>query len=354
MLAPEPAGRYRDPEDCASDLRRFLSHDPVLAADPDARTRRTIPPADSTPPRAAGKRWLPVIRLSVFGVAVLALVVWASREYNTWRDIGVLRGQLESHQIDPAAAWPEYKDLEKRSGLLPLLHGLRQSLKSQLAQKAEDVIEDYRRDQPTSREGDWSRAAKDLEHALELDPGDQSVMARLDLCEGHLLRIRAHGWVNRQRTLNQRMLNSAVGKFEDAARLAPDSADPFLGLARIYFYDLHEYEKGVEMLGNASSRGHPVGPREKEQMADGLRERGLRFYRESWQFRDMPDQRKTYLQMARENLQSAAQQYSSLGDFDPRTDGIYRDLLRRVAQVERELATLDSTQAALRPPGEQP
>ncbi len=167
MLAPEPAERYRDPGDCASDLRRFLSHDPVLAADPDARTRRTIPPADSTPPRAAGKRWLPVIRLSVFGVAVLALVVWTSREYNLWRDAGALRSQLESHQIDAAAAWPQYKDLEKRSGLPPVLRGLRQSLKTQLVQKAEEVIEDYRRDQPTAREGDWSRASKDLEHALE-------------------------------------------------------------------------------------------------------------------------------------------------------------------------------------------
>ncbi len=151
------------------------------------------------------------------------------------------------------------------------------------------------------------------------------------------------------------MLNSAVGKFEDAAKLAPDSADPFLGLARIYLYDLHEYEKGVEMLGNASSRGHPVGPREKEQLADALRERGLRLYHESWQFRDMPDQRKTYFANgAGENLQSAAQQYSSLEDFTPAAEGIYRDLLRRVAQVEREITTLDSTQAALRPPGQQP
>jgi hypothetical protein len=68
----------------------------------------------------------------------------------------------------------------------------------------------------------------------------------------------------------------------------------------------------------------------------------------------MPDQRKSYLQMAHENLQSAAQQYSSLSEFNPRTNGIYRDLLRRVAQVEQELATLDNPQAVLRPPGQQP
>jgi eukaryotic-like serine/threonine-protein kinase len=359
LLAPDAAERYRDPGDCAADLRRFLNNEPVLAADPDVRTRRTVPPVDNdatrrtVPPPIHGQplfspplwrrepwnRWPPAIRLSILGAALLALVVLIGSQYKLSDDGDVLRSRVDAHEIGSAAAWTQYKALEKRSSFLPVLHGLRQSLKAQLIQTAEDVIEDYRREQPTAREGDWSRAKTDLEHALELDPGDKTASARLDLCEGHLLRIRAHNSTNRQR-----MLNNAIGKFEDAEKAMPNSMDPYLGLARIYFYDLHEYEKGVEMIGNASKRGHSAGLREKAQMADSLRQRGMRLYSQSRQFREMPDQRRKYLQKAHDDLQSAAQQYSTLGELTPKTNAVYLDVLRQVAQVEQELGAMDAAQ----------
>jgi serine/threonine protein kinase len=358
MLAREPAERYHDSGACAADLHRFLNNEPVMAVDPDARTRRTVPPIDNDatrrtmPPPIPGqhllsphlwrlgfwRRWPPKIRFSVLGAVLLTVVVLIGSQYKLSDDADVLRSRVDAHQIALAAAWTQYKALEKRSGL-PVLHALRQSLKAQLIQNAQGVVEDYRREQPTAREGDWSRAATDLEHALELDPGDKNASALLDLCEGHLLSLRARNSTNRQR-----LLNNAIAKFEDAEKLMPDSMDPYLGLARIYFYDLHEYEKGVEMIENASKRGHSVGRREKEQMADSLRERGMRLYGQSQQLRDMPDQRKQYLQKAHEDLQSAAQQYSTLGELTPRTYAIYMDVLRRVAQVEQELGSMDANQ----------
>jgi tetratricopeptide (TPR) repeat protein len=359
MLAPEPTERYRNPGECAADLRRFLNSEPVLAGDPDDRTRRTVlAVADDATRRtvlpiqrqfrklspALSKlvpwmRALPPIGLAIVITVLMAVVLWAGGQYKLSHDADELRREIDSRQISSGAAWPQYKALEKHASFLPVLHGLRHSLRDQLVQNAESVIEDYRREQPTAREGDWSRAVTDLEHALELDPGDKTASARLDICEGHLLRIRAHNSANRQR-----MLNNAIGKFEEAAKLIPDSRDPYLGLARIYFYDLHEYEKGVEMNANAAKRGQPSGHRQNAQMADSLRERGMRLYSQSQQFRDMPDLRKEYLQKAHEALQSSARQYLMLGEFDPKTEATYRDVLRRTAQVEQELNTMDSSQ----------
>ncbi len=356
MLAHDPEQRYHNPGDCAADLNRFLNNQPVLAADPDPLTRRTVPPVDDAAtrrtvplpvngqprtlppplPRFRRKRWAPWMRLLTFGAIVLAVIAWFTRQRSVSHDAADLRNQLESHQISAPEAWSDYTAMQKRSSFPPVLYGVKQSLKSALVADADHVIEDYRRQQPTAREGDWSRAAKDLEHALEIAPGDKQVIARLDICEGHLDRIRAHGSPNKQR-----MLNSAIGRFEEAEKLMPDSRDPYLGLARIYFYDFRDYDKGMEMIGDAANRGHPIGPREKAQMADSLRDRGMRLYQESRRFSDMPDQRRQYLQKAREDLQSAAQQYASLGDFMPRADAIYRDLLSRVASIDQEMSAMN-------------
>src|SRR6185369_14526670 len=104
-----------------------------------------------------------------------------------------------------------------------LIHGLTKTLKNSLVDNADEVISDYRRDQPTSDKDDWTRATQNLQHALELDPGNKALAGRLDICEGHLMRIRAHG------PTRQKTLNAAIAKFEDAARLMPDSRDPYLG-----------------------------------------------------------------------------------------------------------------------------
>ncbi len=356
MLAYDPAQRYHNPGDCAADLHRFLNNQPVLAVDPDPLTRRTVSPVDDAatrrtvpavngqprvlPPPLPGrfrrKRWMAWVRLGVLGAIILAVIAWFTRQRTVSHEAADLRTQLESHQISAPEAWSNYTAMQKRSSFPPVLYGVKQSLKSALVDDADHVIEDYRREQPTAREGDWNRAAKDLEHALEINPGDKQVIALLDICQGHLDRIRAHGAANKQR-----LLNSAIGKFEEAAKLTPDSRDPYLGLARIYFYDFHDYDKGMEMIGDAANRGHPIGPREKAQMADSLRDRGMRLYVESRRFMDIPDQRRQYLQKAREDLQSAAQQYASLGDFVPRADAIYRDLQRRVASIDQELSVMN-------------
>ncbi len=351
MLAGNAGARYRTAAECAADLGRFLDRQPVQAPDSEEETRRTAGPVfdpDATrrtepngatsarlgTPRVRGKH--PLLRLGAFGAITMTFVILTYSQCNVSMESGSLERQLNSHQVVPSAAWASYQSLQSRSKLPLLTRGLQQSMKARLVESADEVIKDYRRDQPTTREGDWERADQSIQRALELSPHDRGLAARLNICEGHLLRIRARG-ANRRK-----LLNNAIAKFETAVKLEPDSGDPYLGLARVYFYDLHEYEKGLEMVNQAAAHNHPIGKREKAQMADALRERGMRLQQESRQFAGMPDQEKQYLSKARDDLNFAAKYYSDLGDFTKNAPALYKDVVRRIQLIESRLTQMEA------------
>ena len=71
----------------------------------------------------------------------------------------------------------------------------------------------------------------------------------------------------------------------------PKSPDPQLGLARLYVYGLKDIDKADAALQQAERRGHPLGNREKAQLADGYRQRADRLWYDSRNVRDCPRRR---------------------------------------------------------------
>jgi tetratricopeptide (TPR) repeat protein len=172
------------------------------------------------------------------------------------------------------------------------------------------VIDTYR-DNETQPiyETDWQRARNMLLHALSADPDDQMVHGKLRLTEGHLARING----NRDRGAAALAdLNEAVEKFTEADRLIePKSADPELGLARVYVYGLKDIDKADQALHLAELRGYPMGNREKAFLADGYQDRGNRLFWDSRNVRGMP-QEKDQIQRAKEDLDRALGLYQSI------------------------------------------
>jgi serine/threonine protein kinase/tetratricopeptide (TPR) repeat protein len=362
--------RYPGADKMLVDLRRYLAGLPVLAPEPvvaphddNDATRRTADPSRSTetirtppflppdalPPQPARSRF-PTIwdrhprarRITVICVAI-AVVLGSLAQMHAWADAGKLRQQIEHNEIDPTEAWTRYQSVEKEAPAGFLLFGLNASLKRQLVAAAEEPILDYRSESPAAREGDWQRAIVSLERAHDLDPADKNVMADLHVCEGHLKRIQSVTGKNR-RTVNRMELNGAIEDFQEAAKLQPKSPDPYLGLAQIYFYYLHDPQKGEQMIDEAQRRGHSGGKRESIERADGLRDRGIRADLQAQGFAGMPDQEKQFLVNARDDYQAAIEAYSQLSDFNPSVPGLLKDTYRRKKSVEERLDQLNENQ----------
>ncbi len=111
-----------------------------------------------------------------------------------------------------------------------------------------------------------------LKEAVDVDYSDRSARAKMLYAQGHLDRIdsqslRAQG----KRKEAQDKLQDAVYEFEEAAKLAPDWPDPYLGLARVYSYEQSNLPKLEETLNQLAQHNYPWGRREKAMLADAHR-----------------------------------------------------------------------------------
>ena len=89
---------------------------------------------------------------------------------------------------------------------------------------------------------------------------------------------------NRKRTSQaeaQRLFKQAIDKFQQSARLDPQSPDPYLGLSRVYIYGLGDVDLGASAIRDAETRGHPPGWRERAQLGDGYLGRAEKTRREA-------------------------------------------------------------------------
>jgi tRNA A-37 threonylcarbamoyl transferase component Bud32 len=333
MLAANPGSRYQSPTDVKADLIRFRNGEPVLAeADPEATTRTTIPLSDEPDPdrtvrtaRPAAPRAIPVTAesqrnrvvmgcLITVGIGTLVGIIFLWSQVRFSDKASKLKTDLQAEKIaNLDDAWGQYETLAARAHLPFLLWGAKGALKNRLLSSAEATIAEYRdNDAPAVYEATWAKAHDQLSKAMELDADDKSVRGALRITEGHLDRIigeRSRGPVR------QKWLNAAVLKFEEAAQLLKRSPDPYLGLARIYVYDLNDLDKAEEALRKAEDYGHPMGKREISQLADGYRRRGDRIWRESRSFADLPDQERDYLGRAKQDYKHAEELYSKVGLF---------------------------------------
>jgi len=358
-MDPEPGRRYQSAADLAADLAAFRAGATVSAAaekDLDATrrtfgrtavsddaTRRTTakPPVRAPLPVAARPLTETQRRSKRFVVAVaglfLAYIVFnVTSNVVLWRNGQQLERDINAETTtDPDAIWTRWADMSKRNPQSLSLFGPRRAVKKKMVEAADRVIETYRNgDAQPVYENDWKRARLYLAHALELDPGDETVRGKLRLCEGQIDRI--NGISHR----NVAMLNEAVQKFEEAEQAMPRSPDPELGMARVYVYGLKDIDRAYAALQQAEHNGYQLGSREKAQLADGYRERGDRLWWDSRNVRGLPQERDQ-IQKAADDYRRALQLYQSIVPYANANVNIAR-VQSSLNAIETRLAEIQS------------
>ncbi|NNF08002.1 MAG: protein kinase, partial [Candidatus Eisenbacteria bacterium] len=144
-----------------------------------------------------------------------------------------------------------------------------QNLYSRLVLASDRVLESFYTDNPRTVRGDWVRSREWLEGALEIEPTNQTLQAKLYTAQGHLDRIDSRSARNKKKPKEaNRLLEQAEYQFKTAHELDPDLPDPFLGLSRIYAYESRDVKKLEQALEDLEMRGYQRGKREKAQLAD--------------------------------------------------------------------------------------
>ena len=168
------------------------------------------------------------------------------------------------------------------------------------------------------------------------------VKGRMRLCEGHMDRILGEGRPNtvKGNAARWKYWNAAETRFQEAAELLPRSPDPYLGLARLYTYDLRDIEKAKAALAKAQDNGYPLGNREKAQIADGYLSRVNRTWAESRALAQIPQQEREFLAHAQQDCSSATDLYQQIGAYGRSAQNL-RVLIQRCEQVDERLRELD-------------
>jgi serine/threonine protein kinase len=152
------------------------------------------------------------------------------------------------------------------------LGDVREELRGALLKSADHVVDAYRGDAPTSTVKSWQKAHDRLQTAVDLDYRDRPTRAKLLLAQGHLDRIEAQNLrAKGAKDAARQKVRDAIDEFQDAAKLAPDWPDPYLGLAHVYAYEQFDLKQLAAALAELERRGYPSGRREKAVLADGTR-----------------------------------------------------------------------------------
>jgi predicted Ser/Thr protein kinase/tetratricopeptide (TPR) repeat protein len=343
-MAPEVAQRYTSAHDMAEDLEAFRAGGTVRAAaeDPDAtrrtfrrendETRRTSPGAPGAQNGGATRRSAPAERsrpatwpfrkrgffwrtwsrslrvVAILAAACLLVGVWSmAANYRWYRSGKALEREIQAEQLtDPDGIWSRWTELSGSNPSSLLLSGPRAAVKARLVAAADHVITLFRNGEAQPLK-DWEHARTMLAEALSLDP-DDAVRGELRLCEGHIARI--SGMYHH----DGKELVTAVERFSEAQRLMPRSPDPQLGLAQLYVYGLKDLDKAYDALREAQKLGHPLGSREKQQLADGYVDRANALLSDAQDLRGMP-QESDEIQRAAADYKRALELYQGIAPY---------------------------------------
>jgi serine/threonine protein kinase len=366
-LHPDLQVRYQTAAQFASDLQAFRNGQAVSApADVEATrrvprnddaTKRTSrpeaalypPPVDATrktvatpwtpvpvppvPPRRRPSMMRMVMRtLGALLLAVLLFPVYLLvNEYLVWGSAHQLARDLSSEkQQNLDAAWHEYQKLASRSHFPISLWAARDELQNHLVADADSTIVKFRSpDAPPVSETDWSHARDDLSRAIELDPGDKTLHGKIRLVDGHLARLRGTA------EQDPRLLENARQDFLAAALVLKKSPDPWLGLAPLYIYSLHDLAHGEAAIRQASRLGYATGKRETAELADLYRYRAERVIALGDQA-STKSQAAHYYRMAAPDLARARRLYESVLPWDGAADSLKRvnDSMNRISAIK--------------------
>ena len=369
-LHPDLQVRYQNAREFAGDLQAFRNGQAVaapadeegtrrIALNDDATKRTSRPePAPLSPPVDATRRtanpsanppWTPVIvppvprrkpsvmrtLLRTIGAVLLAVTLFPVyllvNEYLVWGSAHQLARDLSSEkQQNMDAAWKQYQKLASRSHFPISLWAARDELRSHLVADADSTIVKFRSpDAPPVSETDWVHARDDLSRAIELDPGDKTLHGKIRLVDGHLARMRGTA------EQDPRMLEDARQDFLAASQAMKKSPDPWLGLAPLYIYSLHDLTHGEAAIRQASRLGYATGKRETAELADLYRYRAERAIALGDHASTRSDAAR-YYRMATPDLIRARHLYESVLPWDSAADSLQRinDSIHRISTVQ--------------------
>jgi serine/threonine protein kinase len=377
-LHPDLQVRYQNAREFASDLQAFRNGQAVAAPADEEGTHRIAPiddatkrtsrpePAPLSPPVDATRRtanpsaspvtnpppnppWTPVIvppvprrrpslmrtLLRTIGAVLLAVTLFPVyllvNEYLVWGSAHQLARDLSSEkQQNMDAAWKQYQKLASRSHFPISLWAARDELRSHLVADADSTIVKFRSpDAPPVSETDWVHARDDLSRAIELDPGDKTLHGKIRLVDGHLARMRGTA------EQDPRLLEDARQDFLAASQAMKKSPDPWLGLAPLYIYSLHDLTHGEAAIRQASRLGYATGKRETAELADLYRYRAERAIALGDHASTRSDAAR-YYRMATPDLIRARHLYESVLPWDSAADSLQRinESIHRISTVQ--------------------
>jgi hypothetical protein len=252
-------------------------------------------------------------------------------EYLVWGSAHQLARDLSSEkQQNLDAAWKEYQKLSSRSHFPISLWAARDELQKHLVDDADSTIVKFRSpDAPPVSEADWTHARDDLSRAIELDPGDKTLHGKIRLVDGHLARLRGTA------EQDPRLMENARQDFLAAALVLKKSPDPWLGLAPLYIYSLHDLAHGEAAIRQASRLGYATGKRETAELADLYRYRAERVIAVGDQA-STRSQAVHYYRMAAPDLARARHLYESIVPWDGAADSLKRvnDSINRISTIK--------------------
>lgn len=266
------------------------------------------PPA---PPPSKLPRW-PVQLTVVLLAAVVGLAsqMWVRSEAN---DIRHDLATESSPDLD--GLWTRYHRIAPFGLPGSGLSSVRQDLKESLVKSADRILATYRGDSPSTTKPGWQKAHDRLKEAVDVDYSDKSARAKMLYAQGHLDRIESQGLrAQGKRKEAQEKLQDAVYELEEAAKLAPEWPDPYLGLARVYSYEQADLPKLEEVLDQLSRRNYPWGRRERAMLADAHRLQGQQFQAQAAAARGT-EQERDLLANAKDHYAQAVDLYREITPY---------------------------------------
>jgi tetratricopeptide (TPR) repeat protein len=283
-----------------------------LSAPPTAALAATAPP----PPRRRrlGRRVLVVL-------ATLLLLAFAFSQLWAWNQAKQLRRELAEAHPDLEAIAQRYSDASSWSLLSPDLFGVGDEIQRSLTATGARILDAYHGDDPTASQRGWESAYRVYHTAAQIAPHDRAIRARMLYARAHLDRIASIALRNQgDRKQALAMSRQAIEGFQEAARLDSSWPDPYLGLARIYAYDVFDLDALQKTLGELGRRGYRIGKRETAMLADAFRMQGMALEARAAQRPHGSDAEIALLRQAREDLEQAVRFYGDISEFGDASD----------------------------------
>jgi hypothetical protein len=317
---------------------------PPPAVVPPAADLVAAPPAISAPARRRHRfQTLVVVLCGLFLIAVGISQLWA------WNQAKQMRSDLAAAHPDLEGIAQHYSSAIPWSFFSTDLYGVGSELLGSLTTAAGKIVDSYHGDDPTTTQRGWQTAYRYLHAAAQIAPRDKKVRSRLLYTQGHLDRIEAVTLRSKgDRAKSTATSQAAAGEFVQAARWDASWPDPYLGLARIYAYDLFDLDSLQRNLNKAERRGYHLGRRETAMLADGFRMQGLGLEAKA-QHAAGGDQ-DSLLKQARAYLQQAVHYYGQISDYGD-SDTNREEAESHLEAIESRLAPAPAAAAGQEPPG---